>query len=173
MLPDGEFLLTRLDGEEPRRFESISLRLREERDLSAEFEADGHELCFGSSGSPVWRRGQKGFSLYGVVSSGSRQCDGRAQVIRTEALARNSPSVGSESGQRCAACIEELGAGLGPCVTALDRCKKEADCRNALEGLRSHRATDDLTPNLRRCAEANGCAALCGSLESALPGATP
>jgi hypothetical protein len=106
VLPEGEFLLSRLDGEEPRRFESIPLRLREERDLSAEFESDGHELCFGSSGSPVWRRSRDGFSLYGLVSSGSRECKGHPQVIRVEALAWNTPSIGPASGPRCAACIE-------------------------------------------------------------------
>lgn len=172
-LPEGEFILTRLDGSESRVFESIPLRLHEQRDLSADFEANGRELCFGSSGSPVWRRGREGFSLYGLVSSGSRQCDGHAQVIRIEALAWNKPSSGSESGQRCAACIEELGAGLGPCVTALERCRSDLACRTALSGLRGHGTTLDLTPNLNRCVEAHGCAAICGRPESTLHIATP
>lgn len=162
VLPEGEFLLSRLDGEESRVFESIPLRLHEQRDLSAEFESDGHELCFGSSGSPVWRRSRDGFLLYGLVSSGSRECKGHAQVIRVEALAWNKPSIGPASGPRCAACIEELGAGLGACVTALERCKRNLICRTALEDLRSNVATNGLTPNLRRCVEANGCAGVCG-----------
>jgi len=100
---------------------------------------EGTPHCQGSSGSPVFAVEGNEVTVVGVVSSGPRDCGRDARVALTSSamhgfilnVYEGKPVVLAP--RSCGECIEQAAEGSEPCVTAIESCRKEADCGRRIE----------------------------------------
>jgi|GEM_PF-5765313 len=137
-------ILDHTDGEPTR----VPMSIRTFNSLVLQLSGDGNQLCRGSSGAPVVVEREGGFSVVGIISHGSRSCDGRiegglAHVAYADLLS------GHTSAQTCVQCQDELAVLDGPCSGPLERCTSDPDCRTVATCV--DRCEDDQC--LARCRE--------------------
>ncbi len=153
--------------------------------LSLDFASSSIPVCYGDSGSPLLVERHGISTLVGVVSSGSSRCTGSFRGARIRAMRLGSVATPANEGPSlhvsepgCAACIEELGSGSGPCLSALSRCHAArhwsealsclAECMNESCITGCSEVDNDSRRRLQavtRCAHHNGCSRACKCIQ--------